>query len=417
MDINIISSINCETRNNYDKKMCNNLNPDKIQNFLRPYISNPLGNNSYFDKNMFVLEEEDNILKNTLKEDCAIHSIDNNYQGFEYKGDKNKCILFKSNNSDKKIDNNLNKYNLKSFNKTKNTIDIKNLEDQLDPIKYFTQINNYGFIPKDMIKDINVENESECMGECIKNSNNCSSVLYMETPKECTFYKKKNMKHTKDKFNNYDTYSIKNKKIEDNNNLINNLLQNDMIDNNNNYYYCNLNNDKCIIDYKVNKVNNELTELEIPTRSYITNMPLYNCSGLYSTNPFCTKEYNPDDQEIIKNEVVDKYSDCFVKDNNVKNINMQKKKFDNECKKKYGSEYIFDDNIFDINSMINCNDDVDNQNYMSKVKCKLNFAGDNLMIEPFMNMDTDSNISYLNICYLLILFIFIFIFIFLIYKF
>ena len=34
MEIENISKITCDNRNNYEKEFCNNLNPDKLINFL-----------------------------------------------------------------------------------------------------------------------------------------------------------------------------------------------------------------------------------------------------------------------------------------------------------------------------------------------------------------------------------------------
>ena len=363
MDINSISSISCETRNNYNKNICTSLNPDKINHFSKPYTND----NTFFDINNFSLEDESARLNNMSKGECSEYCIENNYQGFTYNGDKNKCFLFKSQKFDKKIDDNLNKYNLKTFLKTKDSVNIKKIEDQLDSSKYFEESNNYGFIPNNFIKELDVTDQKDCMDSCVKDNNNqCKYILYAENPKECIFYNKKNMKLNKKNNNEFDVYTIKNKKVEEHNKLINNLLNEKVIDNNQ-QYYCNFNNNKCILDYTINK-NNDIDDLEIPDRSFNTNLPLYNCSGLYSTNPFCTKEYNPDDHVSRKEETIDYYSECFA-DNDSNNIEDKKLNFNAKCSEKYGSEYIFDDNIFDTKSVIKC------ENGTMKIKCKLNFNG------------------------------------------
>ena len=78
MEIENISKITCDNRNNYEKEFCNNLNPDKLINFLKPYQNNPLNsNNSFFNKNSFDLYDEINKIDNLTKEECAIYSIDN----------------------------------------------------------------------------------------------------------------------------------------------------------------------------------------------------------------------------------------------------------------------------------------------------------------------------------------------------
>jgi hypothetical protein len=429
MDINNISSISCETRNNYNKNVCTNLNPDKINIFSKPYEND----HTFFDINKFSLEDESNKLSNISKNKCFEHCIDNNYQGFTYNGDKNKCFLYTSQIFDKKIDDNLSKYNLKTFLKTKDSVNIKKIEDQLDSSKYFTESNNYGFVPNNFIKELDVTNQKDCMDSCVKDNNKCKYILYAEKPKECIFYNKKKMKLNKNNSADFDIYTIKSKKLESHNKLLNNLQNEPITDNK--YYYCNFNNNKCTIDYTVDK-NRIVDDLEIPDRSFNTNLPLYNCSGLYSTNPFCTKEYNKDDHVKAKNEDNDYYSDCF-NDEYSNSIEEKKINFNRKCSEKYGHEYIFDDNIFDIKSVIKCEDE------NIKVKCKLNFngikdiyqnnsssiehfstenekckecinnAGKKQYINDFVEKQINiMNYSYISIVYLLF---FIFIFIYLIY--
>jgi hypothetical protein len=137
MSIESISSINCNARNNYDKKFCTGLNPDKIDNFLKPYQIEPF---NYFDKNIFSLHDEKEVISNLSKEECSNHTINNNYGGFNFKCDKNKCLLFNSNNFDKNNENKFKNYNIKTFIKTKDTIDFENNKDQLDSSKYLTEI-------------------------------------------------------------------------------------------------------------------------------------------------------------------------------------------------------------------------------------------------------------------------------------
>jgi len=370
MDIDIISSINCYTRNNYDQKFCNNLNPDKLQKFLKPYEKDPFGEKSFFDKNKFSLIDDNLKINNISKEDCAINCIENNYAGFTYKGDNNKCLLFSNDEFNKKLDNDNKKYNAKTFIKTSSTIDIKNIEDQHDSTKYFTESNNSEYTSNDLIKTVDVENSLECMDECIKNYKKCKSIMYLEQPKECNFYKNKIMKKKSTVSKDYDTYTTRNKYLKENIDTINKLY-NDINEEDNNYYYCTLNNNKCILDYKVDKntfYDNVENNLEIPIRSDNTNIPIYKCNDLYSTNPFCTKEYNPYDQEIIKKPEEPNYTDCTIinKKNNVKSQNVI---YDNLCKKKFGDEYIYDNNIFDLKNIIKCDD-----NIKEKVKCKVNFS-------------------------------------------
>lgn len=418
MEVNNISSINCDLRNNYDKEFCNNLNPDKINNFLKPY-KDLFGDDSFFDKNMFYLEDEKNQINNINKEECAKYTIENNYEGFSYKGDKNKCLLFDSHNLNNKIDENTNKYNIKTFLKTKDVVDIKKLEDQLDSSKFFEESNNYGYIYDNNIKEYNVSNIDQCMDKCIKDHNDCKSIMYLEEHNECNFFNKKIMKNKNLKnFKDYDIYTVKKNKLKKYNETINNLnndiqnrKQNDTQNdtrNDDNYYYCTLNNGNCLEDYSVNKYENNLING--------TDNMLYNCSGLYSTNPFCTNEYNPKKTIIKKDDI--NYSDCIniEKENN---LFKQKNTYNNICKKQYGNEYIFDDNVFDKSTIIKCDDG-------EKIKCKLNFNNyietyKTNAIEHFNNIEENINnkiikkIKIINIVYIL-LFLFIIGLFFIMYK-
>jgi hypothetical protein len=421
MDIDKISSINCYTRNNYDKKFCNNLNPNKLQNFLKPYEKDPFGEKSFFDKNKFSLINNNLKINNISKEECAINSIENNYAGFTYKGDNNKCLLFSNNDFNKKLEDDNKKYNIKTFIKTNSTVDIKNIEDQHDSTKYFTESNNNEYISDGLLQNINVKNKLECMDECIKDYTKCKSIMYLEQPKECNFYKDKIMKKKSSISNDYDTYTIRNTYLKENINTINKLY-NDIDEEDNNYYYCTLNNNKCLLDYKIDKnifYDNIENNLEIPIRSDNTNIPIYKCNDLYSTNPFCTKEYNPYDQEILKKPEEPNYTDCTIikKKNDVKSQNIE---YDNLCKKKFGDEYIYDNNIFDLKSIVKCDD-----NIKQKVKCKINFSDDalhnidnSIPIEHFSNNTDLYYNNYYSLCIikiicllLLILFVFIIIFI------
>lgn len=413
MEVNNISSINCDLRKKYDKEFCNNLNPDKINNFLKPYIKDPFGDDSFFDKNMFYLEDEKNQINNINKDECAKYTIENNYEGFTYKGDNNKCLLFDSHNLNNKIDASTNQYNIKTFLKTKDVVDIKKLEDQLDSSKFFEESNNYGYVYDNNIKEYNVSNIGQCMDKCIKDHNDCKSIMYLEEHNKCNFFNKKIMKNKNlnKNFKDYDIYTVKKNKLKKYNETINNLnndIQNHT-QNDNNYYYCSLNNDNCLEDYSVNKYENkDDNNLINPTYDDI----LYNCSGLYSTNPFCTNEYNPK-KTIIKKDNIN-YSDCInIKKEN--HIFQQKNIYNNICKKQYGNEYIFDDNVFDKSTIIKCDDG-------EKIKCKLNFNNDYIemhnktnAIEHFNNIDKNINNQFINILYIL-LFLFIIGLFYIIYK-
>ena len=83
------------------------------------------------------------------------------------------------------------------------TIDIKNIEDQLDSSKYFTQTNNDNYLSNDIIAYNNVVNKDQCIDSCVRDYKNCKSVIYMEQPKSCTFYNGKKMKNKHDNIRNY----------------------------------------------------------------------------------------------------------------------------------------------------------------------------------------------------------------------
>jgi hypothetical protein len=402
-NINIFSSISCNDRNNYDKNFCEGLNKNKINNFLKPYINNGIGNDSsYFQKNEYFLENEGRIINNTSKEDCSINCIENNYQGFKYEGDKNKCLLFSSTDNDNKIRNSLGNYSVKTFLKSKNTIDIDNIEDQLYSKNYFTEYNNYGYMPKDLIKTFVVESKDQCMDYCVKDFGKCKSILYAEQPKKCTFYKNKIIKNKKETNENYDIYTIKKNKVDGTNDIINSL-KDDYVKNgveNDNYYYCNLNNDKCVLDYKLK--NEYIQNINSKEQDNNIEKPiLYDCSGFYSTNPFCTKEYDPSKDDLDTRHVFDNYSDCFNKKGE-ENIDKLKKIYTKECKQKYGNEYEFDDDKYNLNNVM------EYDNNTKRVKCKMNFNSDNLILEKFSNNDENTeNNNYFMYIFLFIIFIII----------
>ena len=408
MEVNNISSINCNLRNKYGNDFCNNLNPNKINNFLKPYINDPFGknnNNSFFDKNIFYLDDEKNQINNINKEECAKYTIDKNYEGFTYKGDKNKCLLFDSHNLNNKINNELNDYNIKSYIKTKDVVDIKKIEDQLDSSQFFDESNNYGYIYDNKIYEYDVNNINECMDKCIKNHNNCKSIIYLKEKNKCNFYDKKIMKNKNlnEKFNGYDIYTVKKNKLKKNNEIINSLKNIEIEnENENNYYYCVLNNNNCIEDYEINK--NNIDTINNDTIDNNIDKTLYNCSGLYSTNPFCTNEYIP--KKNILKPININYSDCIniEKENNIQE---QIKIYDNICKEKYGNEYVFDNNVYDKSTIIKCEDG-------EKIKCKINF--NNGYIDKFFqnenileHYDNYTNNKYINIKYILYILLCIFI--------
>lgn len=396
MNIDNISSINCIKRNKYDKKFCSNLNPDKMNDLEDPF--------EIFDKNIFSLENENNTIKDISKKECMEYCINDKNEGFTYKGNKNKCLLFNSDELNEKISEDYNKYNIKSFIKTKNIIDIDRFEDQINSNNHFKEANNYNFMYNGLINNVDVVDKNNCMDLCVRDYDNCKSIMYMEQPKECTFYKNKVMNNKNIDLKNNDVYTVKNKKLKELDDL-NQLTEDDL----SNKYYCYLKNNNCELDYKIDISNNEQNTIQNSTKT--DNIPLFNCSGLYSTNPFCTKEYNPDDTEYIKNTELSKlmnYTNC-ENISKIDNIDKQQKIFNSACRRKYGNEYIFDNNVFDIESIIKCEDGG------IKAKCKLSFDK-NLIIENFSNKNTNSNentnISFIIIIFITLIIVFIIIIIF-----
>jgi len=303
-----------------------------------------------FHKNLFYLEDEIDKLDDLNIEDCANYTIQKKYQGFTFKGDNNKCLLFESHHLNNKIDENLNKYNIRTFLKTKDLHDMKKLEDQLDSSNFFEESNNYGYMYDDKINEYNVSNINECMDKCIKENNNCTSLMYLKEPYECTFFNKKIMKNKNldKKFEGYDIYTVKKNSLN---------------------------------DYKINKkdeISDDVSEIDIHDT-------LYNCSGLLSTNPFCTNEYDP--KNIIKNKDDSLYSECKeIKKKD--NYSDQKKIYNNLCREKYGDEYIFDDYVFNKNNVVKCDEG-------EKIKCTLNLNTG--YIEHFNNNDNHIHYIYLYI--------------------
>jgi hypothetical protein len=318
----------------------------------------------YFDENKFSLEHKIDTLHGIDKEECALHTIDNNYKGFDYKGNNNICYTFSSNTFDTNLKNDIldiDKYKIKTYLKTKNLIDLDKNENQNNPYNYFEKNNNEEFIIKDIINKDIVSTEKECMYKCMfNNKDNCKSIIYLEEPKECNFYNKKNMKVYNDNNLKYDIYTIKNN--------INNQNIYGVLKNNIEYNY---NQPKMDISANWTKIR------DVPA--------LYKCNGLNSTNPFCTSPFNPDD---IENNDFQHYTNC-LNNNNFDNINDRNLYYTKECKNKFGNEYIFDDNNNNLDNIIKCD------NGGKRVRCKLDMYSNNIM-ENFENCVSKNCINYNN---------------------
>ncbi len=250
---------------------------------------------NHFNINKFTLTNKINEINGKNKNECALYALNNKdtIAGFEYKGDNNQCLLFESNQMTNKLnDDILNNYNIKTFNKTKNTIDMEPIE-QTDIYNYYSNINNDYYNIDKLNTKLKVTSEKECLEKCSK-QDNCKSIIYLDEPKKCIFYKNKDMKIF-DNQNQYQTFSIKNN-----------------------------------IPYNYNK-----TYMNI-----IPNKP----SNLYNTI------YNPNN---VENNELQHYTDCL--DKQFDNYTEQEKYYSSECIKKFGDEYTFD-NDNDINT-INCTND------------------------------------------------------------
>lgn len=322
-------------------------------------------NDFEFEKNKYFLKDLDNKMENLSKESCAENCINNDYDGFMYKGDDNKCLLFGNAEYSKKIDDHLlDTYkDIQGYIRVKDYIDVDKIADKLNYPAYFAESNNYyKFQPDDLIMEYSVLNKTECMEKCVDASPQCKSILYLDQPKECIFSKEKKMKSSRDNVANYDIYTVKNK--------------NGMRMGKNNK----------VISQKPNIVN-EITQ-DIKTELALDNM-------------------------IPKYTKCEKYSDTD-------NLLTIKKAYNKSCKENFGDEYVFDDNVFDKKTVIRCN-----ENDTLKVKCKMsyldntlndeietNFNDDNIMIEMFENVDNknsmerNQNIIYVA-SFLILLIIFI----------
>lgn len=324
--------------------------------------------NNSFDKNKYSIYDENQILNNYSKNECKNYCIENNYKGFKYIGDNNKCLLFGSNSFDKNIKSILDKddYNIKSYIKNKSTIDLNSndINDQNNVNLYYKEIDNSDFLFKNLLKNINVENKKECLNECLKNENNkCKSVIYLEEPQKCIFSNTISIKPNNDK--QYNVYTL------NKNNLKNN------------------------IDNNYNKMEDDIQMNWTKIRD---NTVLYKCNGMDSTNPFCTQPFNPDN---IEDNELPYYTKCrnLSKYNNIKE---QEKYYNKLCKNEYGNEYIFDNDYLNLDSVIKCNENEE------RIRCKLNMYGDNYVLEHFDNNiyeETKYKYIFLIFCIILLLFI------------
>jgi hypothetical protein len=318
---------------------------------------------SYFNINKFSLKDKYTDIYNKNIDECAYYSIMNNNVGFSYKGNNDKCYLYKTQKMNNKLnDDDLNSYNIKTLLRKNEDINLSENSSK----NYFNEVNNKYYNIDDIIDKVNVKNENECLEKCLDYSyGKCQSVIYLEEPKKCTFYKNKDIKLYNE--NREKIYTLKNNINKENaiKDIKNNIVYN---------YTMNLpkyNEDKELFSETLVKENSNIYANWTKIRD---NPILYNCNGLNSTNPFCTKEYDPNN---VENNELQYYTDCLNKQ--FDNSSEQEKYYSNECRKVYGDEYVFDDNYLNLDTVIKC--DIGN-----KVKCKIDMYNNNI-IENYDNGD------------------------------
>ena len=190
------------------------MNNDKINSNISNYI---------FKKNKYSLSKKYTKIKDKDLNFCKNFSIKNKKAGFNYKGNKNLCYLYKNHKPTNKLDDNLiNNYTKRKF--VKNEIQKNaNIYQQNDPFFYFKELNDFNLHSTDLIKKNNVETIENCMNHCLNNPN-CNSIIYFQEPQECTFYDKVNLGNNKN--HSYDSYTLDkdfqniNKNIKNENKII-----------------------------------------------------------------------------------------------------------------------------------------------------------------------------------------------------
>lgn len=253
-------------------------------------------NDFEFEKNKYFLKNQDLIEQNIPKEKCAENCIDNGYDGFMYKGDDNKCLLFGNTRYTNKIDDNLllNYSDIQSFIRTKDYLDAGDFNDLIDYPNYYKETNNYyKYRPDNLLMEYSVLNKTECMEKCVEMSPQCKSIIYLNQPKECIYYKEKIMKQSKNNLSDHDVYTVKNK--------------------------------------------NAIKKLEKEHRN----------NDIHSNK----NKIIHDDRFNDKS----KYTKCKSYDD-ADNLLTMKEAYNETCRDEFGKEYVFDDNIFDTKTVIRCDE-------------------------------------------------------------
>ena len=190
------------------------MNNDKINSNISNYI---------FQKNKYSLTKQSTKIKDKDLNFCKNFSIKNKKAGFNFKGNKNLCYLYKNDYPTKKLDDYLiNNYKKRKFIKNEKQKNA-NIYQQNDPNFYFKELNHFNLHSSDLINKFNVENLKECMNHCLNNPSS-NSFTYFQEPEECTFFDKIDLATNKNK--NYDTYTLNNYKLNNINININNDHEN-----------------------------------------------------------------------------------------------------------------------------------------------------------------------------------------------
>jgi len=242
-----------------------------------------------------------------------------------------------------------------------------------------------GFAPSKYSAFDIVPTKINCMEKCVKDGRSCSGIMYGDQHKKCVFYSKKNMKNmAKLKDETGDIYTVISAKLKEHNTKMNDLEK--KVNTGGDLNYCTKMNTRCAFERvaeesELNKSNYSNKD-QFNDNDFVKNasIPLYNCNGIYSTNPFCTKQYDPNEPIQDNSVYADMhYTDCFEIDI-IKNKDEKKKFLSELCKDKYGKEYTFNDDIFNINSIRNCDESGTNSG-TKKALCKMDFGG---IVQPFI---------------------------------
>jgi hypothetical protein len=282
-------------------------------------------NDYIFNKNKFSLKKPSESLINKDLNYCKKYSIENKKAGFHFYGNNNLCYLYKNSKPSQKFENDLNQYTIKKFTKNKKQKNAR-LNEQNNNNFYFAELNHFNMASTGLIKKSNVENVNKCMNSCL-NTPGCNSVTYFEEPNKCNFYDEIHLGSNKNK--KYDTYTISNSTLINNDLHLYKLNQNEKInENKNENLNININiNEKSNINKNLNKKKHNNTQINTEKyTSCFTNQNFNHYNDLIN-------HYN----QICKNDLGQEY--VFANNNNHLNI----QKCDNDDKIKILCKPVFNE--------------------------------------------------------------------------